>query len=255
MNIHRSVERALETLVFLSKSKEGRTLTEICTLLDAPKTSMNPIVFTLVQKGFLEYNAVTNKYTMGMASWEVGRQYLDHFEFLPFVQNQMNKIVTRCLETSYFATLQGGDVVYLLKEDSPERIRMVSTVGTRFPAYATALGKAMMSQFTQSEIVSRYPDGFKPITPKTITDIDAFMAEMGRINQSGIAADDEEALEEVVCRAIPICRNGKPVAAISVSTPLYRFTAEKEATIIEQLKVAKYEIEQVIEKMPAHLSQ
>ena len=60
----------------------------------------------------------------------------------------MRLIVGVCSETCHFGILVGGDVLYLLKIDSPEPIRMYSSGGRRLPAYATGIGKALLSDYT-----------------------------------------------------------------------------------------------------------
>ena len=248
MQLHNAVSRALETLEFLASSTEPKTLNEICTHLDAPKTSMNPIIYTLLEKNFIQHADSHRAYIIGPASYIVGCGYLERFDILKYIRGMMEEIVHKCSETCYFATLHGPNVFYILKVDSPEKIRMASSVGTHFPAYATSLGKTMLIGRTKEEIAALYPEGLTALTEKTITNLDDFMAELDRTARRGYAVDEEESYLYVRCRAIPVFLDGKPVAALSISTPSFRLDEEKEKLILQLLKEYQLKLQDVIEK-------
>lgn len=250
MQLHNAVSRALETLQFLASSTEPKTLNDICTHLDAPKTSMNPIIYTLLEKNFIQHadSDSGRTYTIGPASYIVGCGYLERFDILRYIRGMMEEIVRQCSETCYFATLHESNVFYILKVDSPEKIRMASSVGTYFPAYATSLGKAMLIGHTKDEIQALYPDGFKALTEKTITNVDDFMKELDLTAKRGYAVDEEESYLYVRCRAVPIMLDGKPVAGLSISTPAFRLDEEKEKLILKLLKEYQLKLQDVIEK-------
>ncbi len=248
MQLHNAVNRALETLEFLAADSEPKTLNQICAHLGAPKTSMNPIIYTLLEKKFIQHADSNRTYTIGPASYIVGCGYLERFDVLKYIREMMEEIVRQCSETCYFATLHGPDVFYILKADSPEKIRMASSVGTSFPAYATSLGKAMLAGRTREEIRALYPNGLKALTPNTIVDLDVFMEELNRTLSRGYAADNEESYLYVHCRAVPICLNGVPMASLSISAPAFRLDEKKEQRIIQLLKEYRLKLEDVIEK-------
>lgn len=248
MQLHNAVNRALETLEFLASGNEPKTLNEICAHLNAPKTSMNPIIYTLLEKHFIQHADSNRTYTIGPASYIVGCGYLERFDILRYIHGMMEEIVRQCSETCYFATLHGSDVFYILKVDSPEKIRMASSVGTAFPAYATSLGKAMLAGRTKKDIEALYPDGLKALTPKTITNIDDFMTELDHTIEHGYAMDEEESYLYVRCRAVPILLDGRPIAALSISTPDFRLDDKKEKLILDLLKEYQLKLADVIEK-------
>ena len=254
MNIHNAVNRALEVLEYLASRKQPATLTEICQHLDAPKTSMNPIIYTLLARKFIIYDPASHTYALGSALYKIGNEYLEKFDILKYVRRVMDDIVSICSETCYFATLDGPNVNYLLKADSTEKIRMVSSIGTTFPAYATALGKCMLIQYSIDEIEQLYPEGLKPLTPKTITNFNVLMKELSDVKHKGFACDDEESYLDVQCRAVPICRNGAVIASLSISTPAFRFTSWKEELILKTLLQKKSVIEQTLNDSQVDLS-
>jgi DNA-binding IclR family transcriptional regulator len=72
----------------------------------------------------------------------------------------------------------------------------------------------------------------KPFTPATITDLQALERELDRIRQQDLAFDHEEIVPGLTCVAAPI-RNeeGRPIAAMSISIPSYRFTDDAAAYV------------------------
>ncbi|WP_406541962.1 IclR family transcriptional regulator [Clostridium ljungdahlii] len=143
--------------------------------------------------------------------------------------------------------LDGYNVLYILKEDPIKDIdiRLISYVGKRIPAYCTALGKALLSEYNIEEIKTLYPDGLKPITKNTITDFSVLEEELKKIRETHVATEVEEVTEFLRCYAVPLTSKGKTTAAISISIPTFRATEEKNKLAIELLLKAKEQIDAV----------
>ena len=61
----------------------------------------------------------------------------------------------------------------------------------------------------------------------------------------GLAAEREECAQQLACWAVPLRRNGRVFAALSVSAPLFRCTADKETLVCRCLRDAREELEQL----------
>lgn len=66
---HRATARVLDILESLSGSEEGLTLTELSQALDAPKSSLFPIVHTLEERRYLRQDDGTGRYTRVPGRW------------------------------------------------------------------------------------------------------------------------------------------------------------------------------------------
>jgi DNA-binding IclR family transcriptional regulator len=240
---HRSTGRVLDVLELISSSSEGFTLTEICNAISAPKSSMFPIIHTLHERSFLVFNEMSSKYSIGYMAFQVGNAFLNNFDIMKQIQNEMQNIVNICSETSHFATLVGGDVLYLKKIDSPEPIRMISTVGNRLPAYGTGLGKALLIDHTIAELKQFYPAGLKPLTANTITDFQVLENQLQLARVEGLTYEEEESNQYIRCVAIPIRKDNRVIAALSVAIPTFRYTDEKSDLVKHLLFNAKGKIE------------
>lgn len=242
---HRSTERVLDILELLSHGN-SYTLGEIASELDAPKSSLFPLIHTLADRGYISLDSNKYRYHLGFKAFEVGMKYANHTGIYDDILSSMQNIVKLCSESCNFAELIDGDAFCLMKVDSPEAIRMFSAPGRRMPAYSTAIGKVLIAEKTRKEIENLYPDGLIPVTENTIQNINVLMEQLEEVNKTGVAMESEENALMIRCIAVPIKRSGVTVAGLSVATPTFRYTKEKETLIIKLLNEARQKIEMLI---------
>ena len=236
---HRSTQRAIDIMNLVSiHNAEGLTMTELSLLLNAPKSSLFSIIHTLEKNDILSLDQSTGKYRMGMRIYMMAYSYMRGDSIRPAIRQEMKRITDSCRETCYFGILRGGDVLYLLKEESPEPLRMVSQ-GNKLPAYCTGLGKALLSEKTPEDLRSLYPEGLAPLTEHTITDLDELAIQLERVRETGIAFENEESTQYVRCIGIPIRSAAGICAAMSVAIPAFRYDEEKEREVISLLREAQ----------------
>ena len=232
---HRSTKRVIDILSQIADSEnQGVSLAELSSKLDAPKSSVFPILYTLK-----EYNLIKYK------TYELGNAFVKDGTVNAAILDIMHDITRQSRETCFFGELIEGNVFYLFKTDSPESLRMVSP-GKTLPAYSSGIGKALLSDMSLEDLQKLYPGKLEPITPNTITDLNILAQQLQKIRVQGIAFEKEESTQFIQCIAIPIRRNGKVRAALSVAIPVFRYSNEKEAMIIGLLKQAQIRIEELI---------
>jgi len=235
--------RTLAVLELLSTSDEKQTLSEIARALNISTSTLFPILHTLREKEYLGFDKKSQTYSLGKRLFEIGSRVL-HSSAYQEISGIVDRIAEACGETVHFGTLDWGDVLYLAKGESRQPIRMYSTIGKRIPAYGTAIGKALLKNYSIEELKRLYPEGLKPLTAKTITD---FAELYGQLHGNGIFVYEcEESTEGLRCIAVPIYRQGAVVAACSVAVPLFRYDEEKKVLIEHLLKGALIEFEQMI---------
>lgn len=247
---HRSTTRVLDALELIAQGgRDGYTLTEICQQLDAPKSSMFPILHTLCGRGYLTLHADNGRYTSGPASLRLGNAYLESIDVLDEITKELRTITAACSETSYFATLKDGNAFYLAKADSPEPIRMVAAVGHSLPAYSTGVGKALLIDHSLADLKRLYPQGLKPLTANTVTDFQKLEDQLTAARESGFAYESEESNQYIRCIAVPLRREGRITAAVSVAVPVFRYTEEKAELIRLLLKTARQRLERLFQEI------
>ena len=138
---HRPTERVLDILELLSNSEEGMTLTELAKALNAPKSSIMPLVHTMTARNFIYMQKDTLRYRIGVATYSVGVAYNNRKTSLQFIQQEMNNITALSNETCQLGIQSRNMVLYIAKKDSPQPIRLMSSVGKQLPLYCTGLGE------------------------------------------------------------------------------------------------------------------
>lgn len=101
-------------------------------------------------------------------------------------------------------------------------MRMFTEVGRRVPAHCTGVGKALLSQLPEHEVLALIArTGLPAQTPHTITDPQLLLKELRRIRRMGYALDDAEQESGVRCIAVAL-PDAPTLLAISISGPLAR---------------------------------
>lgn len=221
---HRLLQCALEILQYISVQPKGVSFKEICTITDLPKSSVHNLVQTMCNMDFLQKKENYNSYRIGLKCFEVGNAYLSTNPFYATARDIVESLSAHCNQTAHFGILNGHDTIYLYKFDSNQPLRIVSHIGKRIPAHATAIGKALLSGYSKSELSDLYKDyKLKPMTEHTITSFDALEAQIEEIRKTKIAYESEESSPYIRCMAVPIQnKEGIVIAAISISFPIYQ---------------------------------
>lgn len=244
---HRPTSRVLNILEILATNSDGFTLTEIAEKINAPKSTILPIVHTMAERKFINIDRDSGKYTIGISTFSVGAAFSSNKNILQYINSEMKYIVEVSKEICQLGILKGNNVLYIDKVDSEEAIRLVSHIGKMLPAYCTSLGKALICEMELDEVKKLYPTGLKSYTKNTITDFDVLFEQLLEIRKSNISMEFEEISEHLICCATPIRYNNKIIAAISVSIPAFRATQEKLSITSEVLINAKGKIEKYLE--------
>lgn len=227
----KSAVRALDILELLARHPDGLSLSAIAAALAMPKSSTHGLLTTLLRRGYLRPGRHDRTYRLGARLFELGSSYLAGADLLTEGQEVVRATAHACDETVHLAILEGNEVLYIAKEEGTNTVRMVSAVGKRFPAYGTSVGKMLLSALPEEELDRLYPCNklLAPITDRTITDPVALRRELAETRARGYATDYEESTPGLCCIAAPVFdSNGVITAAISVSVPTVRFTAERQ---------------------------
>lgn len=226
---HKILEKSLKMLDFVSKN-DGVSLTEICNAVEIPKGSAFILLNTFVNMRYMKKDK-NGLYRTGIALFELGTRFVDNNEFFRTAREVLEGLVRAVDETAHLAVLDGTDAVYVCKYECSHTVRMVSFVGKRLPAHGSAIGKALLSGYTEAEIHTLYGDRELEIfTPHTIRDLDVLIEQVRETRLCGFAAEHEESTPGVECVAVPVVsrHSGQVEAAISISVPVSRSSGHLE---------------------------
>jgi IclR family acetate operon transcriptional repressor len=130
----------------------------------------------------------------------------------------LEQLRDRTGESVHLAALDGGDIVLLERVAGPGAVQVVIPLGHRVPAYAAATGKAILACFDESELAAHLPARLQALTSSTITNRSALLRELDAVRERGWSTNAGEWERSVVAVAAAVVVDGRPRAAVSVST-------------------------------------
>ena len=223
------LDRALAALAILADRSSECSLAELCIELKLHKSTVHRLMMVLEQHRLVVKNPDTGRYRLGLKLFELGSKAIEGLDLRAGARPYLDRLQNEFSETVFFCILDDGQVFYMEKVESQQSVRTACTVGSRAPAYCTAVGKAMLAELTEKEVddvIRRW--GLKPITKNTIRTATALRAELKAVRSRGYAIDDEEKEEGLRCVSAAVRgHSGKLVAAMSVSGPSFRITKER----------------------------
>lgn len=244
--MHNPTLRVVSVLNLISTSKSGLTLAECSRSLHIPSGTLHPILQTLYKNAYLTYDRYSCRYTVGFRLFFAGSNYVSNSPPYENAQKVLKRIVNVCGETAHWGVLEGGNILYFAKVDSPETVRMYSAVGKKLPAYATALGKALLSRFSLDELKALYSEGLDALTESTVTNIEKLYEQLKAVKKDGFAYEWEESNKHICCIAAPVLIDGSVVSALSVAVPVFRYSYEKKRCIEDCLVHAADEAAKIV---------
>lgn len=215
----KALDKGCRLLRYLAGAREGATLVAASRALRLSKPTVARLLNVLAEHRFVEYDAATARYVIGMSLVELGQMRLEAIELRAAAAPYMRDLMERTQETVHLGILQGGQMVYIDKVEGPRALRLTSRLGRATYAHCTALGKALLAELPPEEVARRLGDNLPRLTRKTIGSHQALAAHLERVRAQGYAVDDEEEDVGVRCVASPIRIGAEAVAAISVSGP------------------------------------
>jgi DNA-binding IclR family transcriptional regulator len=223
------LDRALAALAILANRSNECSLVELCTTLKLHKSTVHRLMMVLERHRLVVKNPETGRYRLGLKLFELGSKAIEGLDLRGRARPYLDRLQAEFGETVFFCILDEGQVFYVEKVESQRSVRTACTVGSRAPAYCTAVGKAMLAELPDAEvskIVRRW--GLKAVTANTITTAAALKAELRAVRSRGYAIDDEEKEEGLRCIGAAVrSHSGKLAAAMSVSGPAFRMTRER----------------------------
>src|SRR5882757_6551398 len=173
------LDRALAALEVLAATQRDCSLAELCKALRLHKSTVHRLMMVLEQHRLVDKNPETGAYHLGLRLFEFGSKAIAALDPRRHARPYLDRLQAEVGETVFFCILDEGQVFYLEKVESQQSVRTACTVGSRAPAYCTAVGKAMLAELAEAEvsgIVRRW--GLKAVTSNTITTATALRAEL-----------------------------------------------------------------------------
>jgi IclR family pca regulon transcriptional regulator len=212
-----SFERGLAVIRTFDAEHAELTLADVARITGMPRASVRRFLHTLVELGYMRTDG--RRFSLRPKILELGYAYLSSLSLPEVAMPHLEQLVEKVHESSSVSVLDGDEVVYVARVPTKRIMRIAIAVGTRFPAFATSMGRVLLAGQSDDWL-----DGFlasadlRAITAHTIADAPRLRAELLRIRQQGWALVDQELEEGLRSVAAPIRdTDGRVIAAMNVS--------------------------------------
>jgi IclR family transcriptional regulator, KDG regulon repressor len=219
-----SVTNAARLLKQFSAKEREFGVSELARRLGLGKSTVHRLLVTLAEQHLVEQDELTGKYRLGLAIYDLGAAVATGLDLHEAVMPSMEQLRAATGETVQVAVLDGREVVYIERLDSPNTLRLFLEVGRRNWAHCTGTGKLLLAFLSPYELEQLLEDWeMVPVTPLTIVDQARLRKELATIRSQGFAHNLGESEVGVLSVSGPIRDlTGRVRAAISVAGPQQR---------------------------------
>ena len=213
-----SLERGLSVIRAFDADHPKLTLSEVASATGMSRAAARRFLHTLVHLGYMHNN--NGRFSLRPRILELGYAYLSSLTLPEVAMPHLEELVEQVRESSSVSELDGEDVVYIARVPTKRIMTVAISVGTRFPAYATSMGRVLLAAQPEPWLDNYLArTTLRGLTGHTITSPAELRQELHKINARGWALVDQELEEGVRSIAAPIRdAAGRAVAAINIST-------------------------------------
>jgi PcaR/PcaU/PobR family beta-ketoadipate pathway transcriptional regulator len=215
-----SVARAMSILELFSDKRPSLSISEVADLTGLNRATCYRFCQTFRQLGYLE-ELPDRRFRPGLKAVSLAHSALSSRELPELALPYLERLRADINETVNMGLLDDTEVVYVARVLSDHLISLRLYVGSRLPAYAASLGRAMLAFMPEDEamdIIDR--SELVAITSHTISDRKRLLTELRKIRKQGYAFNNQEIANGLRGVAAPVLTDdGRPIAAINVSIP------------------------------------
>ncbi|GAA1202721.1 IclR family transcriptional regulator C-terminal domain-containing protein [Streptomyces rhizosphaericus] len=231
----------------------GMTLSAVAEATGLARATARRSLLTLVELGYAEADGRAFRPLPRVL--ELGYAPLAELGFTDIAQPHMRELVRTVHESASLAVLDGGDIRYIARVPTVRIMSVNITIGTRFPAYATSMGRVLLAGL-DADARAAHLAGVRPepLTRYTVTDVAELARVVERAAEEGHALVDQELEEGLRSLAVPVRdARGRVVAALNVATHAGRGSAESaRGELLPALRATAARIEADLATASAH---
>ncbi|MET7585939.1 IclR family transcriptional regulator C-terminal domain-containing protein [Streptomyces sp. NPDC005444] len=218
-----SLARGLTVITAFGEGRGELTLTAVAQATGLARATARRALITLEHLGYVTAHDRVFRLTPRVLG--LGYPPLSRTTLPEIAAPHLTELSQQLHDSVSLAVLTGDEIQYTGRVSTSRVMSVNITVGTRLPAYATALGRVILADLPEGQ--APLPTELNPLTPRTITDPERLKAELDRVREAGYALVEGELEEGLRSIAVPVRdRAGRVVAAVNVAMHSTRRTAE-----------------------------
>ncbi|MFF4131894.1 IclR family transcriptional regulator C-terminal domain-containing protein [Streptomyces mirabilis] len=234
-----SLARGLTVITAFGEGRAALNLTEVAQATGLARATARRALITLEHLGYVTAHDRAFRLTPRVLG--LGFPPLSRTSLAEIAAPHLTELSQRLHDSASLAVLTGDEIQYTGRVSTSRVMSVHITIGTRLPAYPTALGRVMLADLPEPPLTE-----LLPLTPRTITDPARLKAVLDRVREEGYALVDGELEVGLRSVAVPVReRGGRVVAAVNVAMHSSRRTPEEcVAEVLPELRAAVGRIEE-----------
>jgi DNA-binding IclR family transcriptional regulator len=244
------VKAALAVLDLLA-ARSPLSLSELARALGIAKSTLHRVCAVLVERGWAVRDA-EGRYDLGIRALRLGSSSAE----LPIVRAfraVAAEFLTRHDETIALAILDGDESLFVALEETSQPVRLVTHVGSKTPAFASASGRVVLASRPPAEVAAMF--GGRPLvtpTGRRLNGVAELQAMLAEVRERGYAENWEDTADGLYAASVPIVNDdGVTLAALTALVPLSRLTAERQRRIVGDLVRLGGELSSLVHWLPS----
>lgn len=238
------VGKALGLLVLLGDEPRGASAAELSRRAELPFSTTYRLLGSLTRDGFVDYEPDGRRYHLGLRVFQLGQRVSNHHGFAGTALPILRRVTEETGEATILSVRDGNHHLTVNKVDGPQTFRVTSDPGHLGALHTTSVGKALVAfadDATRDRLVQDLE--LEPLTELSITDRDAFRAEIELVRKRGYATMDEENELGMRAVAVPVFNSqGHAFASLATAVPVFRMRMEALVALVPLLQSAAAEL-------------
>lgn len=219
--------KGLSVIRAFTRDSATLTLSEVANLTSLPAATARRCLMTLEELGYVMRNG--RQFLLRPKVLELGAAYIDSMNIDFLTRTHLEEVARNTGDSASLCVLDGTEIVYVARASIRTLMRMEAHVGSRFPAYATSVGRVLLAG-QSAAVLQRYFDtaAIEPLTSYTVTNVEELRRIIEKCRRNGYSTVKDELDYGVVALAVPVYdQRGRVVAALNSSSHSARITVAK----------------------------
>ncbi|SFT87580.1 IclR family transcriptional regulator C-terminal domain-containing protein [Arthrobacter sp. ov118] len=222
-----SLARGLAVIRAFDTEHPKMTLTEVAARTELTRATARRFLHTLVELGYVRTDGKIFALTAKVL--QLGYAYLSGLSLPQLAQPHLEELSLELGESTSAAVLEGTDIAYIARVSTRRIMTVGITVGTRFPAYATSMGRVLLAALPPAKLDDYLAAAqIRPLTPGAIGTRAALLAELDKVRAQGWCLLNQELELGLMSVAAPVHDGPKVVAAVNVSLQAQTVSAQPD---------------------------
>ena len=244
-----SLARGLEVITSFDAEHPSMTLSEVAKRTDLSRATARRFLLTLQELGYVRGDGKHFELTSKIL--QLGYSYLSSATLPQLMEPVLEDLSSQVHESASASVLEGRDILYIARAHTRSIMRVGISVGTRFPAVNTSMGRVLLAHQAPGVLDKLLAEGVQSRTGHGIDNVADLLIELDRIRSQGYALVDQELEIGLRSVAVPVFNaNGSIAAAMNVSMSVRRqseFGAEEAAqAVLPALQRAACQVQEAL---------